>query len=467
MESNDTTELYRIGRAEEVKNIVVVETMPRQATTETDMARSETGQDFPDAGNDDEPSNAPLDDDDYSPPAPDGTPTSSRRTTTTPTTLTTTSSLPAAGGDLRRESVRLATFAGWPLAFISPADLAAAGFFYLDVRDSCRCAFCGNYVGDWVEGDTPMTEHGQLFPMCPFVRGLHVGNLPICEEEGSASSPPAAGPPSPGHDEAGPHRNPNSGPERIVGCGGGDGDIQGVSLMEVGSPTEIEKSILKHTGPLHANYATVEARIRTFKEWPPALPQRPRELAEAGFYYIGLSDQVKCFYCDGGLRNWQEEDLPWTEHARWFSGCVFVRLVKGDEFVTRAREERPTDKTVVTTHDKSSEEEGEEEEVQVANNEEEEENKKDDKEPAKPSSEKSASPCLSPTTASPPPESSLQDENQRLKEQKTCKICLDDDVAVVFLPCGHLCACVSCAPSLRQCPVCRTKIQGTVRTYMT
>ena len=144
-----------------------------------------------------------------------------------------------------------------------------------------------------------------------------------------------------------------------------------------------------------------------------------------------------------------------------------MRLVKGDEFVKLAREERPTDKTVVTTHDKSSEEEGEEEEVQVANNEEEEENKKDDKEPAKPSSEKSASPCLSPTTASPPPESSLQDENQRLKEQKTCKICLDDDVAVVFLPCGHLCACVSCAPSLRQCPVCRTKIQGTVRTYMT
>jgi len=454
MESNDNTELYRIGRAEEVKNNVI-ETMPRQAITETDMARGETGEDFPD-GNDDEPNNAPLDDNDYSPP-PDGTPTSSSRRTTTSTTLTTSS--PA--GDLRRESARLATFAGWPLAFISPADLAAAGFFYLDVRDSCRCAFCGNYVGDWVEGDTPMTEHGQLFPMCPFIRGLYVGNLSISEEEGSAGLPPA-GPPSPGHDVAGPHRNPNSGPERVVGCGGGD--IQGVSLMEVGSPTEIEKSILKHTGPLHANYATVEARIRTFKEWPPALPQRPRELAEAGFYYIGLSDQVKCFYCDGGLRNWQEEDLPWTEHARWFSGCVFVRLVKGDEFVKQAREERPTDKTVVTTHDKSSEEEGDEE-VQVANEEEEEKIKKDDKEPAKPSSEKSASPCPSPTAS--PPESSLQDENQRLKEQKTCKICLDDDVAVVFLPCGHLCACVSCAPSLRQCPVCRTKIQGTVRTYMT
>ena len=44
---------------------------------------------------------------------------------------------------------------------------------------------------------------------------------------------------------------------------------------------------------------------------------------------------VKCFYCDGGLRNWQPEDDPWTEHARWFSECGFVRLVKGDEFISK------------------------------------------------------------------------------------------------------------------------------------
>jgi hypothetical protein len=33
--------------------------------------------------------------------------------------------------------------------------------------------------------------------------------------------------------------------------------------------------------------------------------------------FLGLSDQVKCFYCDGGLRNWQPEDDPWVEHARY------------------------------------------------------------------------------------------------------------------------------------------------------
>ena len=49
---------------------------------------------------------------------------------------------------------------------------------------------------------------------------------------------------------------------------------------------------MKHSGPLHPQHATLEARLRTFREWPPALRQQPAELADAGFYYIGCSDQV-------------------------------------------------------------------------------------------------------------------------------------------------------------------------------
>jgi hypothetical protein len=60
----------------------------------------------------------------------------------------------------------------------------------------------------------------------------------------------------------------------------------------------------------------------------------------------------------------------------------------------------------------------------------------------------------------------LESENARLKEQRTCKICMDKEVGVVFLPCGHLCCCVNCAPALKDCPVCRRSIQGTVRTFM-
>ena len=49
--------------------------------------------------------------------------------------------------------------------------------------------------------------------------------------------------------------------------------------------------IIRHSGPANAKYSTVEARKRTFREWPPALRQQPDELSEAGFFYIGLSDQ--------------------------------------------------------------------------------------------------------------------------------------------------------------------------------
>ncbi len=45
--------------------------------------------------------------------------------------------------ELRRESVRLRTFQGWPVNFVSPAQLAKAGFIYTGSRDCVRCVFCG------------------------------------------------------------------------------------------------------------------------------------------------------------------------------------------------------------------------------------------------------------------------------------------------------------------------------------
>ena len=118
--------------------------------------------------------------------------------------------------------------------------------------------------------------------------------------------------------------------------------ISGPTNVKINRPgTEENNGIIRHTGPQNTKYSTLEARLRSFRDWPPALKQEPRQLAEAGFYYIGFSDQTKCFYCDGGLRNWQSEDNPWTEHARWFSKCSFVRLIKGDEFISKCLDERP------------------------------------------------------------------------------------------------------------------------------
>lgn len=496
--------------------------------------------------------------------------------------------------EMKSESRRLASFAGWSVPFIRPADLAKAGFYSVNQRDNCRCAFCDNFVGDWEEGDVPMEEHAKLFPLCGFVRGLPVGNIPIedansltpsTSSSGTGSSSTAAG-----HDETGIRyvRRPNSVPEKGF----------------PGAQSNLSESlgIISHHGPLHPSYATPEARLRTFRDWPPALKQQPQELADAGFYYIGLSDQVKCFYCDGGLRNWQPEDDPWVEHARWFQKCVFVRLRKGDEFIKTCIESKPPENNEEAVSLESPREVTEEDiravmseaivrqvlsmgidasrvkmaikkqlqnygsgfdtpehlinaAFSVQRQQERRENydtmnpngalldrsqhrsydevtsrryedlafsSDDDDVPTEtfaslppnvhlnprnnsasnsrtvPSVASSSSSSSQPTTpvqpskaeavpsnpaaaataaasistssnaakVSEPMEQDLEVENARLKEQRTCKVCMDGEVGVVFLPCGHLICCVNCAPSLKDCPVCRCNIQGTVRTFM-
>ncbi|XP_046571398.1 baculoviral IAP repeat-containing protein 7-like [Haliotis rubra] len=59
----------------------------------------------------------------------------------------------------------------------------------------------------------------------------------------------------------------------------------------------------------------------------------------------------------------------------------------------------------------------------------------------------------------------LEEENRALRDENTCKVCLDRTSCVVFLPCGHLVSCAECAPALSKCPICRAHIRGTVRTY--
>ncbi|XP_060575412.1 baculoviral IAP repeat-containing protein 7-B-like [Ruditapes philippinarum] len=60
----------------------------------------------------------------------------------------------------------------------------------------------------------------------------------------------------------------------------------------------------------------------------------------------------------------------------------------------------------------------------------------------------------------------LQEENTKLKSQLLCKICMDSDSNVVFIPCGHMVSCEKCAPHIRKCAVCRVLIKGRVKAFM-
>ena len=77
-------------------------------------------------------------------------------------------------------------------------------------------------------------------------------------------------------------------------------------------------------------------QLRTFKVtniWPHHILATPNELADAGFFYLGESDRVKCFYCNGGLRNWKLDERPWEEHAKWFPLCEYVLQRQGVNYV--------------------------------------------------------------------------------------------------------------------------------------
>lgn len=46
-------------------------------------------------------------------------------------------------------------------------------------------------------------------------------------------------------------------------------------------------------------------------------PMPVEELADAGLYYTGEGDKVRCYWCCGELDNWEPDDDAWVEHARY------------------------------------------------------------------------------------------------------------------------------------------------------
>ncbi|XP_062571408.1 baculoviral IAP repeat-containing protein 7-like [Saccostrea cucullata] len=57
----------------------------------------------------------------------------------------------------------------------------------------------------------------------------------------------------------------------------------------------------------------------------------------------------------------------------------------------------------------------------------------------------------------------LTQRNSEMRERTMCILCCEERVSIVFLPCGHLVSCAQCSPALKNCPVCRESIKGTVR----
>lgn len=103
------------------------------------------------------------------------------------------------------------------------------------------------------------------------------------------------------------------------------------------------QSVLNHSDSVingsayHPGFRMHHVRLESFRGWPTSLSQQPKDLARAGFYFFGVKDMVKCFFCNGGLKDWAAGDDPYQDHVRWFPKCQFIRQLMGSEYIEKIR----------------------------------------------------------------------------------------------------------------------------------
>ena len=295
--------------------------------------------------------------------------------------------------ELNVEAQRLRTFDRWPILFIDKHQLALLGFYYFGPCDLVKCYFCGIEVGMWEEGDDVLADHVRWSPLCPFICRLRTNNVPINEDLLNRMLPNV-----------------------------------GVDVYGIGGSTQSQDAQCRHEFP---EFAVEINRIASYTDWPKFLKQRPQDLSDAGFYYSGKGDRVCCFSCGGGLKDWEEGDSPWEQHAMWYGNCEYLKLMKGKCFIDQMAKKR----NAMVLGDRNSGATGRE-------------------------------------VVSPPNSTEGSNGFERLydtaaRENLTlsCKICYDNECNTIFLPCGHIIACAKCASSVTKCPACRQPFNSVVRAY--
>ena len=151
-------------------------------------------------------------------------------------------------------------------------------------------------------------------------------------------------------------------------------------------------------------------RLATFHNWAKFSIVTPEKLAKAGFFFVGPWDRVQCAFCYGKLEKWVLGDEPAHEHKKHFgSRCKFIRGESTANVV----------------------------DIKIY-----------------------------PTTAAAAAVTTTTTTVERVEDKVLrCKICLDEDINILFLPCSHLVCCNFCCNALIKCPICRQPINECLRVY--
>ncbi|XP_062128953.1 death-associated inhibitor of apoptosis 1 [Drosophila sulfurigaster albostrigata] len=405
-----------------------------------------------------------------------------------------------------REDERLRTFDNWHVVFLDKKDLALTGMFFTNQEDKVKCYFCEVEIGRWERDDHPVQEHLRWSPNCPLLRRRTTNNVPInadalerilppmsydiCGSNDNHSATTALEVREHAYSEGRQMNAPNfRAAMQFVGAPAAPATMP--TMMQSSAAVEpCSQRMATHNGnyyPEYPEYAIETARLRSFEDWPRNMKQKPQQLAEAGFFYTGVGDRVRCFSCGGGLKDWDDNDEPWEQHALWLKDCRFVKLIKGQLYID-----------MVTAKDKAKQEATS---SSLAVEEEEEKPNSIPSIDSTPSSSSSSSAVTTVAAVAPmtveqeqtedvagdvaPPSAANRIFNKivaqgcadgqvqknststsaAIPEEKLCKICYGAEYNTAFLPCGHVVACAKCASSVTKCPLCRKPFTDVMRVY--
>ncbi|CAM6032078.1 unnamed protein product, partial [Sphagnum compactum] len=114
------------------------------------------------------------------------------------------------------------------------------------------------------------------------------------------------------------------------------------------------------------------------------------------------------------LKDWEPEDMPWVEHAKWAKFCYYVDFIKDSNFIEAAK----SGKHLKSTTDA--------------------------------------------TTTNMDTDGNVKG-SIHIKEM--CIICSKNSSDVELLPCGHGSFCKSCSVNLDECSICKKPVDGKLRFY--
>ncbi|KAG8448101.1 hypothetical protein GDO86_015264 [Hymenochirus boettgeri] len=212
--------------------------------------------------------------------------------------------------DYSEEEARLKSFCNFPSSCpVSASTLARAGFYYTGDGDCVKCFSCLAVVEGWQHGDTAIGKHRKNSPNCTFINGFNNLRSDCIQTQ------------LPSTLNSHPHMAANGFQNSAIELNGESGsEVTADFLLRTGRVVDMSRP--KY--PRHIEFCSEEARLKTFQNWPSYALLTPKELANAGLFFTGIDDQVKCFCCGGKLMNWEPSDRAWIEHSKHFPDCLFV-----------------------------------------------------------------------------------------------------------------------------------------------